>query len=83
MDNIQEKILTYLRDTMLVDTNEIKMDQNLLATGHIDSFSFIEMVCFLEKEFQVKFTDDDVQKPEITTVEGMTSLITNHRQQAA
>lgn len=82
-NDIQQAVLTYLQDDMLVDTGEIQMDQNLLATGHVDSFGFIEMITALEKMFQIKFSDDDIQKPEITTVDGLTSLISSHKQKAA
>lgn len=83
MDNIQETLLAYLRDSLLVDTDQIKPEQNLLVSGHIDSFSFIEMITFLEKKFQIKLTDDDIQRPEITTLSGLTAMIEDHRQKVS
>lgn len=83
MSDIHRTILDYLEDDMLVDVDQIRPDQNLLATGHIDSYGFIEMISYLEKEFGIKFTDDDIQKPEITTVLGLVSLISNHQEKAA
>ena len=83
MEHVQSKILSYLKDSMLVDIDQIKMDENLLSSGHIDSFSFIEMVSFIEKEFQIKLSDDDIQKPEITTVSGITDIVASLMDQAA
>lgn len=83
MEHVQSKILSYLKDSMLVDIDQIKMDENLLSSGHIDSFSFIEMISFIEKEFQIKLSDDDIQKPEITTVSGITGIVESLTDQAA
>ena len=81
--DIQSTILDYLRDDMLVDVDQVEQDQNLLASGHIDSFGFIEMITSLEKKFQIKFTDDDIQKPEITSVSGIAGIISGQLEKAA
>ncbi|MCI5059437.1 MAG: acyl carrier protein [Alphaproteobacteria bacterium] len=83
IQDIQSTILDYLRDDMLVDVDQLELDQNLLASGHIDSFGFIEMITSLEKKFQIKFTDDDIQKPEITSVSGIADIIASRIEKAA
>lgn len=83
MQAIQETLITYLQDDLLVSIDDVKTDQNLLAAGVIDSFGFIEMIGFLEKEFQIRFSDDEIQEPGIATIAGITNMISAKQKRAA
>ena len=75
MTDTGSKILNYLEDEALVDIANIRMDQNLLADGFIDSYGFIEMITFLERECGCKLTDEDIQNPGVTSVNGLIAII--------
>ena len=60
---MDEKIRRYLGDTLLVEfdpASGVDDDTNLFESGLIDSFGFVQLVAFLEKEFGIKITDDEV-----------------------
>jgi acyl carrier protein len=59
---IEDKIKTYLAATCLVnfDGAEANNDTDLFQSGLIDSYGFVELVAFLEREFAISVTDDDL-----------------------
>lgn len=62
VETIENKIKTYLAATCLInfDDGEVDNDTDLFQTGLIDSYGFVELVVFLEREFSIKVTDDDL-----------------------
>lgn len=61
---MDEKIRQYLVETLLIefsdDASGVSEDANLFESGLIDSFGFVQLVAFLEKEFAIKISDDEV-----------------------
>jgi len=61
---MDEKIRQYLAETLLIefsdDASGVSEDANLFESGLIDSFGFVQLVAFLEKEFDIKISDDEV-----------------------
>jgi acyl carrier protein len=59
-----EKIRQYLSETLLIefadDSSGISEGANLFESGHIDSFGFVQLVAFLEKEFAINISDDEL-----------------------
>ena len=61
MNTIEDTIKQYLVDQLLVDFDaDVTSDSNLFKLGLIDSFGYIELVGFLESEFDIKFTNDEL-----------------------
>ena len=40
--------------------DDINEDTDLFEAGYVDSFGFIELVTFLEGEFSIEFTDEEL-----------------------
>lgn len=61
-ETMTEKIKAYLSATCLIDFDGIEVNDNtdLFEAGFIDSYGFVELVTFLEREFSIKVTDDDL-----------------------
>ncbi len=60
---MEAKIRQYLTDTLLVEFDDaagVHEETNLFESGLIDSFGFVQLVAFLEKEFLIKISDDEV-----------------------
>ena len=61
---MDEKIRQYLAETLLIEFGDeptgVAADANLFESGLIDSFGFVQLVAFLEKEFDIKISDDEV-----------------------
>ncbi len=77
VSKIQTTLIGYVESTFLVklDGNPLSTSSNLFEAGVIDSYGVVEMVSFIERELKVKLTDDELLSPELSSVDGMTSLV--------
>ena len=71
---ILEKVVELVNDTLDVDNVELSEDTNLKDLG-ADSFDLLELVTALEDEFELTMDDDDVEK--IATVAQVVDAIEN------
>ncbi|MEM6477866.1 MAG: acyl carrier protein [Pseudomonadota bacterium] len=73
---IQARVSAFITHEFLVDfSNEVNAETDLFEEELIDSFGFIELVSFIEAEFQVKISDDDMASPDIGSLAGIVRLI--------
>jgi acyl carrier protein len=57
----KKKIMTYIMDYFVKDSNfALKDDTSLLDEGLIDSTGVMELVAFLETNFDVKVEDEEI-----------------------
>lgn len=71
---ILEKVVELVNDTLDIDAAELNEDTNLKDLG-ADSFDLLELVTALEDEFELTMDDDDVEK--IATVGQVVDAIEN------
>lgn len=71
---ILEKVVELINDTLDVDNVELNEDTNLKDLG-ADSFDLLELVTALEDEFELTMDDEDVEK--IATVGQVVDAIEN------
>ena len=71
---ILEKVVELVNDTLDVDNVELNEDTNLKDLG-ADSFDLLELVTALEDEFELTMDDEDVEK--IATVGQLVDAIEN------
>lgn len=71
---ILEKVVELVNDTLDIDDVELNEDTNLKDLG-ADSFDLLELVTALEDEFELTMDDDDVEK--IVTVGQVVDAIEN------
>ncbi len=58
---MREKIKQYLEETFLFEFNdEITETSDLFKLGIIDSFGYIQLMSYLEDEFHVHFSDEEM-----------------------
>ena len=50
---------------------ELSVTDNLFSAGVVDSLGILDLVTFLENEFQVVVTDDELTPENFETIEGM------------
>lgn len=50
-------------------------EANYFSLGLIDSYSFVELVADIEKEFKVKFTIKHFKDPKFFTIKGLAEMI--------
>ena len=77
MTSIEETIKQYLMENCLVDFDDhITRDTNLFKLGLMDSFGYLELVGFLEREFDIKITDNELTSSALTSLSSMVDSVT-------
>ncbi|HEX8318653.1 acyl carrier protein [Longimicrobium sp.] len=58
---MREELQRYLEDTFLFEFGgDVTPETNLFSIGIIDSFGYVQMIRHLEKEYGIRFTDDEL-----------------------
>jgi acyl carrier protein len=58
---MKEKIKQFLEETFLFEFNdEITETSDLFKLGVIDSFGYIRLIRYLEREFNITFSEEDM-----------------------
>ena len=73
MATIQDKARALIASKMKLDESEITPEKNIFNDLGADSLDFVELSMLLEREFNVKFTEDDTAK--VKTVGDLYELI--------
>jgi acyl carrier protein len=60
MEDIQKSLLSFITRSFMVDEDEIDLDKSMIDEGIIDSFGLVEIAAFLEKQFSIKISQDDM-----------------------
>ena len=76
MTTIQDKARALISSKMKIDESEITEDKHLFNDLGADSLDFVELSMTLEKEFNVKFSEEETSK--IKTVGDLYNLIEKH-----
>lgn len=59
--HMKEKIELFLTENFLFEfDNELTHESDLFKAGIIDSMGYIQLVKFIEKEFSIKFTEEEL-----------------------
>ena len=73
MATIQDKTKALVAQKLNLDESEITPEKSLTNDLGADSLDVVEVSMMLEREFNVKFTEDDTEK--IQTVEDLYKII--------
>ncbi len=58
---MEEKIKDFLGDTFFIDfEEEVSTDADLFKNGLIDSFGYMQILGFLEEEFDIVLSDEEM-----------------------
>ncbi len=77
MASIEAKVRQYVLDKLLFGRTEVAVDgdTSFLESGIIDSTGVLELVAFLEEEFQVKVEDEDLIPANLDSVNAVTRFV--------
>lgn len=73
--NAQETIIQFLRDEMLIGPDETPgIDDSLLATGILDSFSVMALLDQLERTLNIKISRKDLKRADVETLRSLENI---------
>lgn len=73
---ITEKIREFLINDLLVEFDEAVTDEtDLFEAGLVDSYGFVELIVFIEKNFSITFTDEEFLESPMNTLRDLSQLV--------
>ena len=72
MENIEIKIQNWFKSKSGASPSNT---EDFFSSEFIDSLSVVSLILFCENEFSIKFDEDDFQKNEFRTINGLTNII--------
>ena len=82
-DYYVEEIVKYVRCTAIIDPSQtIPLDQSLLAAGIVDSFGVIELLTFVETEFDLAIPDEDITAENLGSIRKMATYVQQRKMAA-
>lgn len=74
---IEARIADYMSRQFLFafDGQKVTPETNLFAAGCLDSFGFVELLTFLESEYAIKFTDEELLSNRLNSLAGLTAVV--------
>ena len=78
MTNIEQKLREYIKDTTNTDVDS---DTLLVEQGIIDSMGVMDLIAFIQSNFQIEFTDDDLTAENFQNINTIAGLIGSKNKQ--
>lgn len=69
----KQTILNFLNDRLSKDVQETS--QSLVKSGLLDSFQILEMIDFIESQFNVVLQENDLNEDHLDSVDSLVSLL--------
>jgi acyl carrier protein len=71
----QDKLLSFISQHFRIPRDEIDPQTPLVDKGVIDSFGFVEIAVFLEAEFAITVTDDQINRENFGSVANIANFV--------
>ena len=79
--DITTVLATYIASSILKQPQRsIKLDEPLISSGLIDSFSLVDLALFIEESFGVHIDDTELNASTFDTLSQLTSLVRGRQQ---
>ena len=72
---IGQKVNQYVLQETFAEKVKIKNDSLIFKEGYFDSMGFIRLITFIEDEFGIKISDEDLTEENFESIKAITSYI--------
>ena len=84
MENAAEqtmtRIVTYVRSASMIDPSlEIPLDRSLLEAGVFDSFGIVELITYIETEFDLVIPEEDLTREKMGSIRKMADYVSQKK----
>lgn len=73
MEEIQAKIKEFL--SRFFRNHDLQLDEDIFALGFVNSMFAMQLVLFIEQEFQISIDNEDLEFDNFRTINAMTRLV--------
>jgi acyl carrier protein len=77
--SIQTELRQFITAELGRDVSSVADGESLLEAGIIDSMGVLELVSFIEKQYRIAVSEDEMMPENFDTVEAMASFIARRR----
>lgn len=76
-----ETITTPIREFLshYINVNDIYVDQDLFESGLVNSLFAMELIIFIEKEFDIQVTNDDLDQKNFKSLSAISNFVMEKR----
>lgn len=74
-NKIREKVREFILNTSYVSSEQINDDTLIFAEGIMDSMGFISIIGFIEQEFSILTTDEDLIEDNFESIHAISEFI--------
>jgi len=74
-ERVEGPVLRFLQDALLLDLATIDVETDLFDRELIDSFGYVALVAFLEREFAIHIPDEELANVRLRSVASIVAFI--------
>ena len=74
LKDVEEKLISKIATILSVEPSTVNVDSPLHTLG-VDSLSFVELLVFIEKIFNLKLMETDLTREDFRTISSLASCI--------
>lgn len=74
---ITDKIKSYVLEETFAESGKINNESLIFKEGYFDSMGFVRLVSFLENEFRIKISDEDLVESNFESVKAISTFVQN------
>ncbi|HLP72144.1 MAG TPA: acyl carrier protein [Bacteroidales bacterium] len=72
---VTDRIRAYVMEETYAENGKINNDTLVFKEGFFDSMGFIRLITFLENEFRIKISDDDLVEKNFESINSMSDFV--------
>jgi acyl carrier protein len=72
---VTDRIRAYVMEETFAENGKIKNDTLVFKEGFFDSMGFIRLITFLENEFKIKISDEDLVEKNFESINSMSNFV--------
>lgn len=72
---IQKKVIKYVLQETYIEKNKIRNDALIFKEGYFDSMGLMRLIAFLEENFGIKVSDDDLIEENFESIDAVTAFV--------
>lgn len=75
--SVTDKIKSYVLEETFADGGKINNESLIFKEGYFDSMGFVRLVSFLENEFAIRISDEDLIETNFESVNAISNFVQN------
>lgn len=70
-----DEVLTKILDFLGLERSSVNLQEDFLYAGIVDSFGLIQLLSYIQEEFGVSFSEDELEDKSLRTLEGLSQAV--------